>query len=163
MIITVSGRAGAGKSTLAKALAHRLRLKRYSSGDLQREIAREKGISFQTVLLLTIRGVMIAETPRIRRIFAILLPTTFPMAISDDPSRTEKILTISSGAEVPNATTVSPITMGVIPNFLAREDAPRTRVSAPAIKITKPIIRKIMIYSIETSIITHSLYSARDH
>ena len=45
MIITVSGRAGAGKSTLAKALARRLRLKRYSSGDLQRQIAKDKGIS----------------------------------------------------------------------------------------------------------------------
>lgn len=45
MIITVSGRAGAGKSTLAKALAKKLTLKRYSSGDLQRQIAKEKGLS----------------------------------------------------------------------------------------------------------------------
>ena len=45
MIITISGRAGSGKSTAAKLLAKKLNLKHYSMGDLQREIAKEKGIS----------------------------------------------------------------------------------------------------------------------
>ncbi len=52
MIIAVSGRAGAGKSTLAKALAKELRLKRYSSGDLQRQIAKEKGLSLLDLNIL---------------------------------------------------------------------------------------------------------------
>ena len=45
MIITVSGKAGSGKSTIAKALAKKLGLKHYSSGDFMREMAKEKGIT----------------------------------------------------------------------------------------------------------------------
>ena len=45
MIITVGGRAGSGKSTIARMLAEKLKLKHYSIGDLQRNIADEKGIS----------------------------------------------------------------------------------------------------------------------
>ncbi len=45
MKITISGRAGSGKSTIAKMLADKLKLKHYSMGDLQREIARQKRIS----------------------------------------------------------------------------------------------------------------------
>jgi len=45
MIITISGKAGSGKSTVAKALAKKLKLKHYSIGDLMRQMAKEKGIS----------------------------------------------------------------------------------------------------------------------
>lgn len=45
MIITIGGKAGSGKSTIAKLLAKKLNLKHYSIGDLQRQIAKEKGIS----------------------------------------------------------------------------------------------------------------------
>lgn len=45
MIITISGRAGSGKSTVGKLLAKKLNFKHYSMGDLQRQIAKEKGIS----------------------------------------------------------------------------------------------------------------------
>lgn len=45
MIITISGKAGSGKSTTAKELAKKLNLKHYSIGDLMRQIAKEKGIS----------------------------------------------------------------------------------------------------------------------
>lgn len=45
MIITIGGRAGSGKSTIAKLLAKRLNLKHYSMGDLTREIANEKNVS----------------------------------------------------------------------------------------------------------------------
>ncbi len=45
MIITISGKAGSGKSTTAKELAKKLNLNHYSIGDLMREIAKEKGIS----------------------------------------------------------------------------------------------------------------------
>ena len=43
-------------------------------------------------------------------------PTTLPTAIDGLPSNAEKILTISSGNDVPNATTVKPITKDEIPN-----------------------------------------------
>ncbi len=45
MIITIGGKAGSGKSTIAKQLAKKLNLKHYSIGDLQRDIAKERGIS----------------------------------------------------------------------------------------------------------------------
>lgn len=45
MKITISGKAGAGKSTVAKLLAENLNLKHYSIGDLMRAMAYEKNIS----------------------------------------------------------------------------------------------------------------------
>ena len=45
MIIVLGGRAGSGKSTIAKEVAKKLGYKHYSMGDLQRNIAKEKGIS----------------------------------------------------------------------------------------------------------------------
>ena len=45
MIVTISGKAGSGKSTVAKMLAKKLKLNHYSIGDLMREMAKEKKIS----------------------------------------------------------------------------------------------------------------------
>ena len=45
MIITISGTAGSGKSTVGKLLALKLGFKHYSMGDVQRQIAQEKGIT----------------------------------------------------------------------------------------------------------------------
>ena len=45
MRITISGNAGSGKSTVAKLLSKKLRLKHYSIGDLMRAMATEKGLS----------------------------------------------------------------------------------------------------------------------
>ena len=45
MIIALSGKAGSGKSTVAKELAKKLNLKHYSIGDLMREIAKDRNIS----------------------------------------------------------------------------------------------------------------------
>ena len=45
MIIAISGKAGSGKSTVAKLVAERLKLKHYSIGDLMRKLAKEKGMS----------------------------------------------------------------------------------------------------------------------
>ncbi len=45
MIITLSGKAGSGKSTVAKELAKKLKLRHYSVGDLMRGMAKVKGIS----------------------------------------------------------------------------------------------------------------------
>jgi len=45
MIITISGQAGSGKSTAAKLLAKKLRMKHYSVGDLRRKMALERGMT----------------------------------------------------------------------------------------------------------------------
>ncbi len=45
MIVTVSGAAASGKSTLAKALAKRLGFKHISAGVLMRQMAEEKGMN----------------------------------------------------------------------------------------------------------------------
>ena len=45
MRITISGKAGSGKSTVAKLLSERLKLKQYSIGDLMRAMAADKGIT----------------------------------------------------------------------------------------------------------------------
>jgi cytidylate kinase len=45
MIITISGRAGTGKSMVGKALAKKLGCKFYSAGDVRRKYARSIGIS----------------------------------------------------------------------------------------------------------------------
>ena len=45
MIITISGKPGSGKSTVAKEAAKKLKLKYYCIGDFQRKIARKKSIS----------------------------------------------------------------------------------------------------------------------
>jgi CMP/dCMP kinase len=47
MIITISGTAGSGKSTVAKLVAKKLGYKHYSLGDLQRTLAKQKGISLR--------------------------------------------------------------------------------------------------------------------
>ena len=45
MRITISGKAGSGKSTVAKLLSEKLKLKHYSIGDLMRAMAAEKGLT----------------------------------------------------------------------------------------------------------------------
>ncbi len=45
MIITLNGHSGTGKSTIAKTLAKELGIKHYSSGDFQRQLAKERGFS----------------------------------------------------------------------------------------------------------------------
>jgi len=50
MIISISGDLGSGKSTVAQIIAKNLSLKHYSSGDLFRHIAKEKGITIEELL-----------------------------------------------------------------------------------------------------------------
>jgi len=45
MIITISGKAGSGKSSVAKALSSQLGLKHYSVGDVMRQMAQDKGMT----------------------------------------------------------------------------------------------------------------------
>lgn len=47
MIITISGTAGSGKSTVAKLLAQKLNYKHYSTGDFMRDMAKNRGVSLE--------------------------------------------------------------------------------------------------------------------
>lgn len=47
MIITISGKSGAGKSTAVKALAKKLHFPRYGIGDMRRLAAEEKGMTLE--------------------------------------------------------------------------------------------------------------------
>jgi hypothetical protein len=95
---------------------------------------RANGISFQVVLLDIVSALTLAVSHRIRRILAILDQMIFPMTMSFASLTLPIILTTSSGADVPNATIVSPITRSDIRSFLASEDAPSTRKSAPLMR-----------------------------
>ena len=56
----------------------------------------------------------------------LLLPMMFPMTISERPSAEATEFTTSSGAEVPNATIVNPITKSDTLFFFANDEAPST-------------------------------------
>jgi hypothetical protein len=62
----------------------------------------------------------------------ILLPTTLPIAISALPCIEDRRLITNSGADVPNATIVRPITRSDILNRLATDAAPSVSALAPA-------------------------------
>tara|TARA_Y100000310_G_C20625894_1_gene785849 strand:+ start:761 stop:1318 length:558 start_codon:yes stop_codon:yes gene_type:complete len=47
MIVTISGTAGSGKSTVGKLLAKKLEVKHYSIGDFMRQIAKERNLSLE--------------------------------------------------------------------------------------------------------------------
>ena len=69
-----------------------------------------KGISLLMVPSPTCMGRTKAVHPIIINTLKILLPTTFPIAISALPWIADSTLITNSGAEVPNATIVSPMT-----------------------------------------------------
>ena len=70
-----------------------------------------KGMSFFTVVREIIIGATSAATPTMRKELKMLLPTTLPTARSAVPRMADISETNSSGAEVPMATMVSPITI----------------------------------------------------
>src|SRR5690606_12454837 len=93
---------------------------------------------------LTNKGTVMAHIPRISRMLTILLPITLATARSGEPCKADKILTVSSGADVPKETTVRPITKEETRNLAAKDEAPRTNPSAPSTSSTKPIIINII-------------------
>ncbi|MEM6655214.1 MAG: hypothetical protein AAF596_05365 [Planctomycetota bacterium] len=86
----------------------------------------------------TTSGANNADAPRMSKMFDRLLPTTLPTARSVAPLEHDWIETASSGALVPTATTVSPITSGDTLAASARFDAPRTSTSPPTTSATSP-------------------------
>ena len=102
-------------------------------------ISNKKGVSFFIVSFWTGSLANIAETPRTTRILKKFEPTTLATLISFWPAKEEVILTAASGALVPMATIVSPITIAGTLNFLAIDAEPSTNKSAPLIRKKKPI------------------------
>jgi len=86
-----------------------------------------RGISRRTVLLVIVIGVTRALIPPMTSTLKMLLPTTFPIDISELPLRADSRLTMSSGEEVPKATIVSPTTRGDTPKRRASAEAPSVR------------------------------------
>jgi hypothetical protein len=83
-------------------------------------------------------GRIAAATPRMSSRLAMLLPTMVPMAIAGAPPSEAARLVTNSGAEVPKATTVSPMISGDMPASRASPTAPRTRKSANTSSMTSP-------------------------
>ena len=84
---------------------------------------------------------MIATSPRIIPRLNILDPTTLPTEIDNLPAKAADIETANSGADVPMATTVRPITNWESPNFFAIREADSTTQTAPPQRAkTVPII-----------------------
>ena len=79
-----------------------------------------------------------AGIPNTRKTLAIFEPTTFPNAIPGELSRIALIATNNSGAEVPNATTVSDTINAGILIFKLKFTAPRTRRSPATNRTISP-------------------------
>ena len=80
--------------------------------------------------------------PMMIKILNMLLPTTLLIAMSAFLLRAAVILTAASGALVPNATIVKPMTSCGIWNLSAIFDDPSTNLSAPLISSTNPKARR---------------------
>ena len=78
------------------------------------------------------------ETPKIRAIFEIFEPIAVPKAIFSFPFITADIATNISGAEVPAAIRVKPITKSLIPKCFAITEEWSTNLFAPQTRIMIP-------------------------
>lgn len=106
-------------------------------------------------------GKIITVRAKTRAMFAMFDPITLPSAISGCPVIAESRLTISSGAEVPKATTVSPITRGEILNRPAIAELPLTRISPLYNKSAIPESKKPILIKRACCIIRGSWFDHR--
>jgi hypothetical protein len=96
------------------------------------------GISFLITSFDILNGFIKTAKPKIKSIFPILLPITLPNSISVLPDKWELNDIANSGADVPKATMVKPITVVDIPKLFAKDEAPSTKISAHFISSMKP-------------------------
>jgi hypothetical protein len=89
-------------------------------------------------VILFFKPIIKVGRPKTNRILAILDPTTLPIARPGDPLNVAFIATISSGADVPKATTVSDTSKAETPNLLLSWIAPLTRKSPEINKRNRP-------------------------
>ena len=117
------------------------------------EAPMAKGISFLTVLGATAIGATAAEQPTMSRVLKMLEPITLPTARSGVPFRADIRLTNSSGAEVPAATMVRPITISGTRMSRASFEAPSVIRSAPQITrmiptTISPMLNNVIVFSV---------------
>lgn len=93
-------------------------------------------------------GVIRSVTPKTNPMLATLDPITFPKEIPEEPTKAAFKLTISSGIEVANETTVSPIIIVDIPNLEANAIEDRSSQFPPKTNNPKPAINNKMSNSI---------------
>ena len=84
-------------------------------------------------------GRITAVRPRMPTMLTMLLPTTLPRAIPGEPRNAACRLATSSGVDVPNPTSVKPITSGDSPRRRAMATAPFTSASPPPSSRSRPI------------------------
>ena len=100
--------------------------------------ATDNGKSRTSTLRSVGTGCSMAHSPSTTSRLNRLEPTTLLSAISLEPCTAAAVLTASSGALVPMATMVSPITSDGTWNRRASPDAPPTNRSAPFTSAAKP-------------------------
>ena len=105
------------------------------------EIRSSSGSSLLMVLRLILMGVMTAAIPMSNKMFRMLLPITLPINISVLPLTRDEMATASSGAPVPKATIVRPMSCLLTLKLEATDEAPETSQSAPLMSRTKPATR----------------------
>ena len=104
------------------------------------EIRRSSGSSLAMVFFLMRIGLINAAMPISSNMLIILLPMTLPISISVLPAAREEMETASSGAPVPTATIVRPMSCLETLKFDATDEAPEISQSAPLIRRANPII-----------------------
>ncbi len=102
---------------------------------------------------LTQIGAITSVRPRIMPMLAILEPTALPTAISPNPLRAAIRETKNSGADVPMATMVRPISMGDMPKLRAVAAELFTKWSALHMRTIRPTISASEASNIELSLI----------
>ena len=90
--------------------------------------------------IFSVRTAM-ADVPKTNRMFVMLEPTTLPTTISEEPLNTESMDVVSSGREVPNDTSVTPMIKGLIPKDKPIRSALSINLLEPMIKVAKLIMK----------------------
>jgi hypothetical protein len=85
-------------------------------------------------------------------------PIIFPNTTSWAPLAPDIKFTTNSGAEVPIATTVSPMAISEALNLFASDEAPLTRKSAPFINKTNPTLINNMLIAISNFLLVYGWY-----
>ena len=95
-------------------------------------------------------GDSVAQTPNTKKTLNMLFPTTFPMAMAEQPLRAATIEVTSSGNDVPTANKVNPIHVSLTFHFMANVRIESTHKIAPEIRHTMPtdVKRTIFQYGI---------------
>ena len=120
---------------------------------MEAEMRRRSGSSLEMVeRLILMGGLTIAARPIRRRAFRVLLPMTVAMRTSVLPEMREAKETANSGALVPNATMVRPMSCLGTLKLEAVDEAPSTNQSAPLISKTNPIARSSICMIVSMSV-----------